>query len=282
MENSPTEVCTRPNNDRRMPTATPLNAAAFHEKFKAQPQPVSGKNILITGGTTGLGRAMALLLVSRGANVFIFGRHQKELDDALADIRSVGGGWIGGTTADAAKPEDLKRVFGEVDKQFDTLDVLINNAALAASSVTDTDEAEIIEVVNTNLVAYMLASKHAAERMKKRNKGGTIINIGSMSAEDRGGGSDIYVATKSGTRGFTDSLAKVLNQDGIRVTLIEPGLVGSDMVVEKAPVKKQPKMTREMQLLQSEELAQAVLYVLEQPQWCNVGMIQIRPTKQEI
>lgn len=260
-----------------MPQSQRLDESAFKELFRAEPQSVSGKSCLVTGGTTGLGRAIAMLLVARGARVLIFGRHEKELNDALTDIRRVGGGEVFGMIADASKREEADKVFQELDRQLGGLDILVSNAGLAASSVTDTDYDEWRTVIDTNLTAYLLFSKYALERMTPK-KEGHLVFIGSMSAENRSKGSDVYVATKSGVRGFSQSLAKVVNEKGIRVTLIEPGLVGAEMTEEKVPKDQQAQQERELKILRAEEIAQAVLYVLEQPKRCNVGLLQIRPT----
>lgn len=258
-------------------TTTPIDQNAFNELFRAEPQSVAGKSCLVTGGTTGLGRAIAMLLVARGARVLIFGRHEKELNQALADIKRVGGGQIVGITADASKREEADKIFKEVDQRLGGLDILVSNAGLAASSVTDSDYDEWRTVIDTNLTAYLLFSKFAIERMKPK-KEGHLVFIGSMSAENRSKGSDVYVATKGGVRAFSQSLAKSVNSDGIRVTLIEPGLVGADMTEEKVPKDQQAQQEKELKILRAEEIAQAVLFAVEQPKRCNVGMIQIRPT----
>lgn len=84
--------------------------------YTFESQSLSGKAIIVTGGTTGIGRATALRLVAAGANVLIFGRNEKELTEALADIRAAGDGQVHGLTADTSKPEDVKRVFQEADR----------------------------------------------------------------------------------------------------------------------------------------------------------------------
>src|SRR5215216_855832 len=104
--------------------------------FDYQPESVNNKSVLITGGTTGIGRATAILLAAQGAQVMIFGRHEQELNDAVNDIRRAGGDVLG-LTADTADPEDIKRVFQEVDRQMGQLDILINNAALGYNSITE-------------------------------------------------------------------------------------------------------------------------------------------------
>lgn len=261
--------------------SNPLDEKAFQRLFKYEPEKIAGKGIVVTGGTTGIGRAIAMLLVAQGAKVLIFGRHGTELGEALADLKQVGGGEAYGLVADTSKADDVRRVFETADHDLGHVDALVNNAALAANSVLDSEPDEWRQVVETNLLGYMACSRAAAERFRK-NKAGHLVNIGSMSAKVCEAGSDVYVATKAGIRGFTDSLAKQLNEDGIRVTLIEPGLVGSEMTVDKVPKEGQTAAQEKQEMLQAEELAHAVLYALQQPARCNVAVIQLRPTKQII
>lgn len=247
----------------------------FQEKLDYEPESISGKCILITGGTTGIGRAIALVLAGRGARVMIFGRHQRELRDALADISPFGE--VQGLTADQASHEDVMRVFEETDRRFDTLDVLINNAAVAAEAVQDMDYQDWRYAIETNLIGYIDCCQQACKRMKKAG-GGHIVNIGSISAELRECGEDVYTATKAGIQGFTEAFRKCVNKDGIKVTLIEPGLVGSDMI--EMPVEKQRKMAQKMEMLKAEDIAEAVYFCLTQPQRSEVTTLQVRPHRQ--
>src|SRR5512140_2002181 len=164
--------------------------------FDYQPESVANKSILITGGTTGIGRATAILLASQCARVMVFGRHEQELNDALKDIRQSGEEAFG-LTADTANPQDIQRVFAEVDRQMGKLDSLINNAALAYPSITEGNYEDWQYVVNTNLLGYMAMTPAAIERMKPQGQG-HIVYIGSMSADTRKKDSSVYVATKSG------------------------------------------------------------------------------------
>src|SRR5574338_587102 len=102
-----------------------LNLNVDASLFDYQTQSVTDKSVLITGGTTGIGRATAVLLAAQGARVMIFGRHARELTEALQEIQAAGGE-AQGLTADAADPEDIQRVFKEFDRQFGRLDILIN------------------------------------------------------------------------------------------------------------------------------------------------------------
>ncbi len=235
--------------------------------------PLKDKAVIVTGGTTGIGRSLAKKLVHEGAKVLIFGRHEKELKEALQDIQPNGQGMIEGMIADQAIYEDVENVFKTADEKLGGVDILVNNAAQPASKIIDSDYAEMKYVVETNLLGYMACCKLAIERMKEK-KSGHIVNIGSMSA-DAEDPNNVYVATKSGVRGFTKSLAPEANKMGIRVTNVEPGLVGTDMT--KETTTEQEKWQEEGKMLKAEDIADCVIYAVSQPERCDVEFVQIRP-----
>lgn len=258
-----------------------VDHAAFKKRFDYQPQSLAGKGVVVTGGTTGIGRAAVMLLLARGANVLTFGRRKEQLEEAMAEFKAIGGGEIYGLQADVSDERQVDQVFEEADRRLGQVDVLINNAAVAAGSMMDDTPEQWRQAININLLGYLLCARAAADRMKPRQSG-TIVNIGSMSAESRSAGGDLYVLTKSGIRGFSDSLAKQLNEDAIRVLLIEPGLVGADMVDDDMSEADKKKKHQAMTMLMAEELAHCIVYCLEQPQRCSLSMVQIRPTRQDV
>jgi NADP-dependent 3-hydroxy acid dehydrogenase YdfG len=256
-----------------------LNLNLGRSLFDYQPESVANKSILITGGTTGIGRATAILLASQGARVMVFGRHEQELKDALKDIREAGSE-VMGLTADTSNPDDIRRVFQDVDRQMEKLDILINNAALGYGSIMEGSYPNWQYIVNTNLLGYMAMTHEAVERMKAQGEG-HIVNIGSMSADVREKDSSVYVATKAGIQGFSEALRKEVNPLGIKVTIIEPGAVGTDMQSEYSPTE-QRKKEEKLEMLKAEDIAACVLYTLTQPKRCDVVMLQIRPHLQSI
>jgi NAD(P)-dependent dehydrogenase (short-subunit alcohol dehydrogenase family) len=242
-----------------------------------EPQSVAGKAIIVTGGTTGIGRAIARLLAARGARLFIFGRHEEELNEALEEIRAAGGE-VYGLTADVSRIEDVRRVFQEADERLGGLDVLVNNAGISSEPFEGEELDELEYVVRTNLVGYLACAREATRRMKGR--GGHIVNIGSMSADLREPKGSVYVATKAAIQGFSESLRKTVNPDGIKVTLIEPGKVATDMVDQSRAEKEERE--EELKMLRPEDIAACVYYSLTQPRRCDIVSVQIRPHLQVI
>ncbi|WP_266204299.1 SDR family oxidoreductase [Pontibacter kalidii] len=176
-------------------------------------------NILITGGTMGIGYATAKLLIGNGANVAITGRDEKRTHKAARDLGAMP------ITADVANPEDVKRTFHLFMEEYGRLDVLINNAGIGFSKAIDQltlDDFEHIYRVNV-FGAAMMAAK-AAKIFKKQNYG-NIINIGSTAALKGYEGGSIYASSKAALRSMTQSWQAELRRYNVRVMLVNPSEV---------------------------------------------------------
>jgi NADP-dependent 3-hydroxy acid dehydrogenase YdfG len=238
------------------------------------PAQLNGKRILITGSSTGIGRATAILLAQTGAKILITGREPGPLKEALEGIRKKApDAEVYSVVADVSKESGIDGIFKAVDRELGGLDILINNAGLSAEGIKKGNFAEWQYVLESNLLGYLACANAAVGRMK--SKGGHIVNIGSMSAESKTPEGTVYVATKSGVRGFTASLRKEVNPDKIKVTLIEPGSVSSDM--QEDSIKKQKEKIKALEMLEATDIAVSIMYVLSQPQRCNIVSLQIRP-----
>lgn len=255
---------------------TATHSAELLSKFHYLLESIEGKTVLVTGGTTGIGRATALLLAEHGAKVALFGRHGKEMQDTLEDFEELGlENRVYAFTADVSKKEDIQRIFQEVDDYFaGKLDILINNAALGFGGIQEGEFDDWQYVLETNILGYLACSREAVKRMKNSD-GGHIVNIGSISADKRSGDSTVYVATKGAIQAFSTALRKEVNPLGIKVTLIQPGKVGSDMLPESPEEQRQRQ--EELTMLKAEDIASCVFYCLIQPKRCDLTVIQIEP-----
>lgn len=238
---------------------------------------ISGKRILITGGTTGIGRAISIQLAKLGAKIAIVGRHQDAIDETIKAVDQ--SNQVLGIAADISSKQDIEKVFTAVTDEFGGLDVLINNAALGYGSVTEGEYSNWEYIIKTNLMGYLACSHYALAEMSSHGKG-HIIHIGSMSADAREDGSSVYVATKSAIQGFSESLRKEVNPKGINVTLIEPGAVDTDM--QDQPREEKLQKIEDMEMLAADDIAQSVVYVLSQSERTSIVELKIKPLKQII
>lgn len=249
-----------------MADANTMDLADAHTE---QPD-LKGRKAIVTGGTTGIGRAIAVLLASYGVKVFTCGRTKEHLDDALARIREVGDG--DGVDVDLSKPDDLDRFFAAAEKYLGGIDIAVINAAVPADALAETSEEDTRYQLETDFVAYIVTAQEAAKRMKP---GSDIVFIGSMSAVSRKAGSSIYVAAKSGIQGFAASLRQELAEQDIKVGLIEPGFTGADFQFPDFPPEKQRNLILEHRMLRAEDLAVATHFMLTQPRRTAVSLMRV-------
>ena len=221
---------------------------------------LEGRKAIITGGTTGIGRAIGVLLASEGVEVFTCGRDENHLKDGLERINEVGKG--DGISLDLAEREGVERFFAEAEKKLGHYDIAIVNAAIAIDAMADTPEEDAWYALATDYVAYVMSAYKAVRHMKDK---GDLIFVGSMSAHGLEAGSAIYAGIKKGIQGFAEALRKEIGNKGIKVGVVEPGLTGADMQLPDIPVEKQREMINAEKMLRAEDIAVAVHFMLTQP-----------------
>lgn len=236
---------------------------------------LDGRRAIITGGTTGIGRAIAVLLASYGVKVFVCGRAPEHLEDAIKRIREVGEG--DGISVDLAKPADVTRFFDAAETSLGNFDIAIINAAIPADALGETDEAGLRYQIAVDFTSYLTTTHQAADRMAA---GSDIVLIGSMSAVSRKAGASIYVAAKSGIQGFAKSLREELAEKDIKVGLIEPGFTGADFQYPDFSPKKQAQLINEQKMLRAEDIAAAAHFMLTQPRRTAVSLMRVEPRLQ--
>ena len=229
-----------------------------------------GRRAVITGGTTGIGRAIAVLLASEGVRVFVCGRNGDHLADALKRVREVGEG--DGITVDLARRDEVDRFFKAADAFLGRPDIAIINAAVPAEALAETSEEDLYYQTATDLTAYLACTREAVRRMEA---GSDVILIGSMSAVSRSPGSSVYVAAKAGIEGFSMALRKELAEKDIKVGLVEPGFTGADFQYPDYPPEKQVELIHQHRMLRAEDIAVAAHFMLRQPRRAAVSMIRV-------
>jgi len=234
---------------------------------------LKGKNAIVTGGTRGIGRAIAERLLHDGAAVAICGRSKASVDRAVEEMRSFGR--IFGTVADVSQVEGARALFAAVDGEFGGLDILVNNAGQGLfKKVGDMTPEEWHRNIDLNLNGAFYCAHEALARFKTRG-GGFIVNISSLAGRNPFSGGAAYNASKFGLNGFTEALMLDHRHDNVRVSSIMPGSV--DTGFSGSPEKVRASDTSWM--IAPEDVAAAVSMVLSMPERTMVSRVEIRPSR---
>lgn len=221
------------------------------------------KNCLVTGGSRGIGRSIALELAKLGANVAItYARSKEAAEEVVKEIEKNG---VKGAAyqADAVNSEKAEEVIKSVTDSWGSLDVLVNNAGITRDNlILRMSEEQWDDVIETNLKSIFNYSKAATKPMM-RARGGSIINVGSVVGISGNAGQSNYSASKAGIIGFTKSFAKELASRGIRANVIAPGYILTEMT-EKLDEKVLEAIKQETPLGRAgnpEEVSQVVAFL---------------------
>lgn len=203
---------------------------------------LEGKTVVITGGTSGIGKAAALAFLDEGCRVAVCGRNEEKLRAMQEQCQ---GKPLLAHRADVTDTKSLK-AFGEAAlKAFGRVDVWLNNAGLSdPMPFMDADEAAFDRMININLKAVFFGSQVAAELMKvtgsdKKAPGGVIINTSSFTSVIPTAGKALYGATKAAVTNLTQTLAAELAADGIRVVSIVPGYIATEMTEQNIAANRE-------------------------------------------
>ncbi|WP_026411234.1 SDR family NAD(P)-dependent oxidoreductase [Actinomadura oligospora] len=223
---------------------------------------LENKSALVTGGSRGIGRAIVVRLAREGAAVvFSFVRDQAAAEDVVAEVAAFGGRAIA-VRADQGRLEDLKHLFGEVDRNLAGLDVVVNNAAInPMGNICDATESDFDEVMAVNTKGPFFVVQAAAERL---GEGGRIINISSSGAVP---GLALYFASKAALESITAVAAHEFGPRGITVNSVTPGATETDMMraaagehLEQA-IKHTVSLTPLQRLGRPEDIANVVAFL---------------------
>ncbi|MFQ5578718.1 MAG: SDR family NAD(P)-dependent oxidoreductase [Anaerolineae bacterium] len=187
---------------------------------------LAGKVALVTGGSRGIGRAIALTFADAGADVAISSRKLPALEEVAAEIRALGRRALP-AAAHNRKPEQLRALIEAVQAEFGRLDILVNNAATnpVMAPLVDIEERTFDAIMNTNLKGYFILSQLAAKMMIAQGEGGNILNISSVGGVTPDKGLGVYCISKAAINMLTRALAIELGAHNIRVNALAPGVV---------------------------------------------------------
>ncbi len=238
------------------------------------------KRVLVTGGGGGVGRNVATRMVAAGASVLITDRDEAALR-AIRDSLSGGPGDIDIVAADAATAEGIARTFAKVNDWLGGLDILVACTGIGALPLMELDDADWRAVIETNLVSYVAATKGAIDRIKASGvTDGMIILVGSISVHIKAVGESVYNASKGGVALFAETLRKELMAERIRLTLIEPGAIGTHL--QPYDDEKLAEFVAHYEMLPPAEVADAIMYAATRPPGVDVVTLRIEPLNQKI
>jgi 3-oxoacyl-[acyl-carrier protein] reductase len=234
---------------------------------------LQGKFAIVTGGTRGIGRAIAERLLKDGAAVAICGRDAEGVTRAVREMRK--SGRIFGAAADVGNVESVRAFFAAVDREFAGLDILVNNAGQGFfKKVAEMTPEEWHRNIDLNLNGAFYCAHEALARFLPRG-GGFIVNISSLAARNPFSGGAAYNASKFGLNGFTEALMLDHRHDNVRVCAIMPGSV--DTAFSGTPGKPRPEDTSWM--IAPEDVAESVSMVLRMPVRTMVSRVEMRPSR---
>lgn len=244
---------------------------------------VKSKVALITGASSGIGKATALKFAQVGLQVALVARRTEKLEVLRSIIQDMGGE-ADYYTADVGSEDDARSVVQWALDMFGTVDVLVNNAGiLRPGTIEAQNPQEWRDTFDVNLLAPMYLSQALLPTMKKRRTG-HIVNISSNAAKvPLGANLSSYSASKYGITAFSAALRREVAAHGIRVTIVEPGTTETevaDSIPEEASRNFIDSCVRGVNVMLPEDVAEAILYAISQPARVNVDEIWLTPTVQ--
>jgi 3-oxoacyl-[acyl-carrier protein] reductase len=223
---------------------------------------IKGKVAIVTGGTRGIGRAIALELARKGARVVFTYKNSDDLASKLVEEIKASGGEAKAIKADSRDFAEAKNVVEETVKSFGRLDILVNNAGITRDkALMMMDPSDWAEVINTNLTGYFNMARAVIITMMKQ-KSGDIINISSVSGVAGIARQVNYSSAKSGAIGMTKALAKEVSPYNIRVNAVAPGYIETDMTKDIKAKEELIKMIPSGRFGRPEEVAKVVSFLV--------------------
>ncbi len=227
---------------------------------------LKGKNAIVTGGSRGIGRAIAIALAKAGANVAVnYTSNSKSAEEVVAELKEMGVSAIA-VKADVSKAEEVDNLTSEALRNFGRIDILINNAGITKDNlIVKMTEKDFMDVIDINLKGAFICTKAVSKIMIKQ-RSGKIVNVSSIVGIIGNAGQSNYAAAKAGLIGFTKSMAKELAKRNINVNAVAPGYIATDMTAAISDKAKE-EFTKNIPLGRigsAEDIANAVMFLVSE------------------
>jgi NADP-dependent 3-hydroxy acid dehydrogenase YdfG len=246
-------------------------------------RPLSGRVALVTGASSGIGEATAVALAEAGAAVAIGARRRDRLE-GLAERLTATGAKVATLDLDVTDEASCRDAVARTRSELGGLDVLVNNAGvMLLGTIVGADVEDWRRMLSTNVLGLMYMTHAAIDGMVEQGSG-DVVNISSVAGRTARKGAGAYNASKWAVNAFSESLRQEVTTRGVRISLVEPGAVATELTDHitqpdaKADIQR---MVGGMTPLQAEDVARAIVYVVGQPPHVAVNEVLVRPTEQE-
>jgi NADP-dependent 3-hydroxy acid dehydrogenase YdfG len=241
------------------------------------------KTIMITGATSGFGKAIAVRFAENGFNIIITGRRKELLNKLEKELQTVGNIKTLSLNFDVRKKDEVESVIENLPEEWKKIDILVNNAGLAVglSHIQDGDTDDWDRMIDTNVKGLLYVTRAVAPLMVTRNKG-HIFNIGSIAGKETYENGNVYCASKSAVDALSKSMRIDMLKNNIKVTLIEPGMAETEfsLVRFKGDEQKAKTVYKGIDALTADDIADVVYYCATLPDRLCINEIVITPTQQ--
>jgi NADP-dependent 3-hydroxy acid dehydrogenase YdfG len=246
-------------------------------------RPLSGKVALVTGASSGIGAATAVALAEAGAALAIGARRRDRLDALSAELAG-GGARVLALDLDVTDEASCRDAVRRTREELGGLDVLVNNAGvMLLGTIVGADPEDWRRMIATNVLGLMYTTHAAIDGLLEQGSG-DIVNVSSVAGRTARKGAGVYNASKWAVNAFSESLRQEVTARGVRVSLVEPGAVATELsshITQPEAREASRQMAAGMRTLQAEDIARAVLYVVTQPPHVAINEVLVRPTDQE-
>jgi len=251
-------------------------------------RPLEGTVALVTGASSGIGEATAHVLAGAGAAVALVARRRERLDQLAGEITSQGGRALVLET-DVTQRDQAEGAVERAVSELGRLDIVINNAGvMLLGPILDAPVEEWERMVHLNLLGLLYTAHAALPHLLKAAEGSPrrvadLVNVSSVAGRVAREGSGVYNLTKHGVGAFSESLRQEVTTRHVRVALVEPGAVNTELVSHLRPEIAQQAMQRfgNIERLESDDIADAIHYIVTRPRHMAINEVLVRPTEQQ-